>query len=216
MAQSVRGTVVDSASGLPLAGAGVAVLNARGETVGHVVTDVSGSFTFRLSGFGEYRVRAVRIGFAGRVTEPITVDSLFAYTVQLALRPNPVPLDTLRVVAEKVTVEKLVPWLVENGFYNRRRWGFGYFLTRKEIERKIPVTMGDVLQGIPRTYGQMFVGKPCRRTVVVDGVPIHGGVGFVSPFDVEGVEVYNSPAGLPVQYSGYMSPCGAILIWTRR
>jgi hypothetical protein len=37
----------------------------------------------------------------------------------------------------------------------------------------------------------------------------------VNPFDVEGVEIYTSPAGLPVQYSGYLSPCGAILIWTR-
>ncbi len=226
---------MDSASGLPLAGAGVAVLNARGETVGHVVTGVSGSFTLRLPAFGDYRVRARRIGYAGQVTQPIAVDSLYAYSVQLALRPNPVLLDTLKVVAENVVVEKRVLWLIENGFYDRRRKGFGYFLTREEIERKIPLTMGDVLRDIPGIHvscgfvvcrfsiaAQPFLLKPCLPTVVLDGVTVSvggsrgaGDVGFISPFNVEGVEVYTSPAGLPVQYSGYMSPCGAILIWTR-
>ena len=35
-------------------------------------------------------------------------------------------------------------------------------------------------------------------------------------FNLEAIEVYPSPAGLPVQYSGYLSPCGAILLWSRR
>jgi hypothetical protein len=59
---------------------------------------------------------------------------------------------------------------------------------------------------------------------VLDGVVLRvGGTGgsgsldgLLNPFDIEAIEVYPSPAGVPVQYSGYMSPCGAIIAWSRR
>ena len=39
---------------------------------------------------------------------------------------------------------------------------------------------------------------------------------ILDPNQIEALEVYPSPAGVPVQYAGYMSPCGAILAWSRR
>jgi hypothetical protein len=230
-AQALRGTVVDSTSGLPLAGAHVTVLDGRGAMVADAVTGAAGSFTFRLPGFGAYQVRARRIGYASRITDPIAVDSTFAYSIQVVLRVNPVPLDTLRVVAEKVTVEKQVPWLADAGFYDRRRKGFGHFLDREEIEKKHPLVIADLLEGMPGVEvhcsswrsccvamagSRMFILKGCAPTVVLDGVPISGGVDALDVFNLEAIEVYPSPAGLPVQYSGYLSPCGAILLWARR
>ena len=231
-AQALRGTVVDSTSGLPVAGAHVTVLDGRGAMVADAVTGAAGSFTFRLPGFGAYQVRARRIGYASRITEPIAVDSTFAYSIQVVLRANPVPLDTLTVVAERVTVEKQVPWLADAGFYRRRRMGFGYFLDRAEIEKKHPLVVTDLLEGMPGvqvycvsafsctivTPGAltMFIRKRCAPTVVVDGVVVSGDMNAIQVLDLEAIEVYPSPAGLPVQYAGYLSPCGAILLWTRR
>ena len=72
----------------------------------------------------------------------------------------------------------------------------------------------------------MFVRGVCRPTVVLDGVVLRvGGAGnardlllddLLNPFNLEAVEVYPSAAGVPVQYQGYMSPCGAILAWSQR
>ena len=231
MAQALRGTVLDSASGQPLGGARMTVLDARGATVAGAMTGADGSFAFHLAAVGNYQVRARRIGYASRITQPIPVDTHFASSIQVVLPPNPVPLDTLTVVAESVAIEKRVPWLADEGFYDRRRKGFGYFLDREQIEKKHPLVIADLLEGMPgvevhctnwRSCGvvtagsRMFILKGCAPTVVLDGVPISGGVDALDVFNLEAIEVYPSPAGLPVQYSGYLSPCGAILLWARR
>jgi len=72
----------------------------------------------------------------------------------------------------------------------------------------------------------MFFRGKCQPSVVLDGVLLRaGGVGsrgdlslddLISPFNVEAVEVYPGPEGVPIQYSGHMSPCGAIIVWSRR
>ncbi len=72
----------------------------------------------------------------------------------------------------------------------------------------------------------MFTRGSCHPSVVLDGVVLRaGGIGkpgdptldrLLNPFNIEAVEVYPSPAGVPVQYQGYVSPCGAILAWSRR
>jgi hypothetical protein len=230
-AQALRGTVIDSTSGRPLSGTQVTVLNASGATVASAMTRVDGSFAFHLGAVGNYQVRVMRIGYASRITQPIAVDTHFASSVQVVLPPNPVPLDTIRVVAGRVVIERLVPWLADAGFYHRRRMGFGHFLDREEIEKKHPLVVTDLLEGmlgvevhcssafscgVTMAGSQMFIRKPCAPTVVVDGMVVSGGMSTVQVFDLEAIEVYPSPAGVPVQYSGYLSPCGAILLWTRR
>ena len=63
----------------------------------------------------------------------------------------------------------------------------------------------------------MFILRGCTPTVVLDGAVVgRGDVDVVAPHSLEAIEVYPSAAGVPVQYSGYLSPCGAILLWSRR
>ncbi len=75
----------------------------------------------------------------------------------------------------------------------------------------------------------MFVRGPCMPSILVDGYVVRvGGTpprgqgslpslnGTVRAADIEALEVYNGPAGLPAQASGTISPCGAIVIWRRR
>lgn len=93
---------------------------------------------------------------------------------------------------------------------------------------------------VMRAGATMFLGKVCYPTVVLDGVVVRGGGAaslsdlrqswrgqrdvvelgrwndLVEPANIEAIEVYPSAAGIPVQYAGSRSPCGAILIWTRR
>lgn len=243
-AQVLRGTVVDSISGRPLAGAHVRALNARSVTVGDTVTGPKGDFTFTLPIVGDYRLQAVRIGYVTAVTQPMPVGSTRELYVQLRLAANPVPLDTITVVPATVVPESEIPWLARAGFYDRRREGFGRFLTRADIEGRHPLVVTDVLRGLPgvevlcanRTSQQcdiempgastMFFRGPCHPTIVLDGVVVRaGGIGtagdakpdqVLNPFNIEALEVYTSSAGLPVQYQGYLSPCGAILAWSRR
>ena len=39
---------------------------------------------------------------------------------------------------------------------------------------------------------------------------------LVHPDNVAAIEVFPSPAGVPVQYNNRGSACGVILVWTRR
>jgi hypothetical protein len=218
----------------------VSVLNAQGTTVGGAVTGSDGRFTFHLAVIGDYRLRVIRIGYRSTITEPFGLTRAFVADVELKLVPSALPLDTLTVVARRVAVEKELPYLVDAGFYDRQRKGFGYFLTRADIEKHSPMVITDVLRALAgvtvlcahrgkcdiETPGAstMFLRGPCRVTVVLDGVVLRvGGTGgsgsldgLLNPFDIEAIEVYPSPAGVPVQYSGYMSPCGAIIAWSRR
>lgn len=73
-------------------------------------------------------------------------------------------------------------------------------------------------------------GQPCYLSVFLDGQPIYrsggiGGGGFGDPPDwardfqvtnFDAVEVYASPAEVPIEFSGRHAECGVILLWTRR
>lgn len=245
LAQILRGTVLDSASGRPVAGVHVIVFPAAGSAVGDAVTATDGEFKLRVPASGAYRVRASRMGYSTTMTESIAVSFGLDSYVQLRLAPSPVSLDTLSVVAESVTVEKQIPYLADAGFYRRRRIGFGYFLTRTDLEKHSSDRMTDAFSGFPAVHvvctgkrmpvicdvempgaETMFVRGICRPSVVVDGVVVRtGGVGntgdlgideLLNPFNIEAVEVYLSPAGIPPQWGGYVSPCGAIVAWSRR
>lgn len=241
-AQMLRGTVVDSLSGQPVEGAQVTALAVAEVPAGLTVTNRDGQFAFRVDEAGNYRLRVRRLGYSPRITQPIAVDSSIEVSVRLWLTPVAVPLDTVNVVAEEVPVETRLGYLVDAGFYRRQRFGWGYYLTRDEIERNHPTILGDVLRDLPgvrvscanalnctvtmRAARTMFMGKVCSPSMVLDGVLLSPGgsqgssdVGVDSPlkpFNLEAIEVYPGPEGVPVQWGGYLSPCGAIIAWSRR
>jgi len=241
LGQVIRGTVVDSASQQPLEAAQVTALAVTDVPASQAVTDRAGDFILRVAAPGGYRLRVRRLGYSPRITQPIAVDSTFEASVRLWLTPVAVPLDTVNVVAEQVPVEKRLGYLVDAGFYERRRLGFGLFMTRPHIDSIMPRVMSDLFHGISGVRiacqrsrscdllmpaaATMFYRGTCWPSVIVDGVVIRpGGLKrdpmtldeLLDPFNVDAIEVYRSPAGVPVQYSGYLSPCGAIIVWSRR
>lgn len=238
--QELAGVVADSASQERIAGARVILLDSTGTTpLAVTVTSLDGRFSFKLPYTGQYRLVVSRIGYSSLATKPFVIDSAFVARVSVSLPSTPLTLDTVAVVG---IAEKRLPYLADAGFYRRRQIGFGRFLTRADIDKLDAQIMSDLLHDIPgvrvvctgarhctvtmRAANTMFMRGPCQPSVVIDGVVVRaGGVSskgdltlddLINPFDVEAVEVYPGPEGVPVQYSGSVSPCGAIIVWSRR
>jgi hypothetical protein len=55
----------------------------------------------------------------------------------------------------------------------------------------------------------------CPLAVAVDGLIVSNWTEVVHVNDIEAVEVYPSPAGLPAWMFGTRGRCGAVLIWTK-
>jgi hypothetical protein len=124
------------------------------------------------------------------------------------------------------------------GFLDRKRRGFGRFITRQEIDQENVFSACDLLRRVPgvsvfddgstgctanirgATTGASSVGSRaaphlCEPTVYEDNIAFGGTFSefarSVPPHDIMGIEVYTS-ATEPPQFQG---PCGAIVVWTR-
>jgi hypothetical protein len=241
-AQQLAGVLLDSTSQEPIVGARLVLQDSTGVALQVSVTGTDGRFTFKLPGVGQYRLLVSRIGYPPITTKRFVVDSAFTARVSLSLPSNPITLDTVTVAAKEI--ERRLPYLADAGFYMRRQEGFGHFLTRAEIDKRDPLILTDLLHGMSgvrvtcggqqrvsrfctvtmRAANTMFFRGKCNPSVVLDGVLLQpggtaGGLSLddlVNPYNIEALEVYPGPEGVPVQYSGYLSPCGAIIIWSRR
>jgi len=116
-------------------------------------------------------------------------------------------------------------------FYRHRQSGIGYFFDRKEIESKNAHRISDILRRLPGTrisersgrpstlrMGRSGGGRDCPPDVWVDGVRATGmNVDDVPLGDVEALELYRGPAGLPPEMNSRLGnpACGALIIWTR-
>lgn len=141
---------------------------------------------------------------------------------------------TLGVVAQKLTgvvVQEHAEHLrALRDFESRRKQGIGHFITRAQIEKRDPGLLSDMVRSIP---GVLVSPTPSGRAVMhfartgrmncpvqfyVDGVQVDGfNIDDMPPGDVEGMELYAGPGGLPPEYNRVYSTsnCGTVLIWTR-
>jgi hypothetical protein len=72
-AQTVRGTLVDPASGAGIRGATVVLMDAGGREAASVLTGPGGEFTLRAPGAGRFSLRAERTGYASSTPVPLTL-----------------------------------------------------------------------------------------------------------------------------------------------
>ena len=211
---SLAGTARDAA-GQPLAGVQLRVLEATGSTR----SDSGGRFTLGGLPAGTQILEAKRVGFR-IVQQPVQLRTGRSVEVEVHLA-RIVSLDSIRIVAQRSRYPE---------FEQRRRSGFGQYLTEDDIARRNPMELSDLLRMTPgfRVYGSGFearvessrargssfgFGRPCTTAnVVIDGMQ-NQDINWLRPHDVAAMEVYPGPAGAPVQYD---SRCGLIVIWTRR
>jgi hypothetical protein len=221
-AQSVRaglvGTVRDTG--------GAPVSMARLSTSGVLsVSDSAGRFMLAGLSPGNVKLLVRRLGF-----EPLDIglqlvagrrDSL---NVVLMLLPQDLPGVTTR--ADAMAEIQLA------SFYRHRHAGIGHFLDRKEIEAKRVQRLSDIMRRIPgmrltpdRIGGRSTLrssrssgGRDCPPDMWIDGVRAPGlNIDDVPLGDVEALEVYGGPAGLPPEMNSRLGnpACGVVVIWTR-
>jgi hypothetical protein len=218
---AVFGTV-SSMLGGPISRASV-ILNGRVATV----TDAGGSFRVYGVGRGLNLIETQRLGYVPGVFEIDIEPNQLELEMTVGLYPAPVQLEEIVVSAARTVY--VAPRLRE--FYERRSAGWGSYFSRWEIENLAPISTTDLLQRVPRllvTQGSFGftdirvargTAGPCAPRIFLDGVRMRVDAdfnldNFVSPFDLEGIEVYVGPSQAPLAYLGESS-CGVILIWTQ-
>lgn len=224
----IAGEVV-SAAGERIVGAEVRVIGARDDAA---VTDGNGRFAFSVRGDSVQRLVVRRIGFTPEtltVRVPLAGDSVHVVRmVRASQLMRPVLVSAAN--AESNTTMALVR-------ERARTAGNGYFVFRTDFMKTNPIRFVDILRRVPGVQLARTPGNPetvrlrenrCTPAYWIDGQPLAG-----IPFDpntqppstIEAIEVYSSPATVPVQFRvapmqfrGLSGPqeCGVVVIWTRR
>lgn len=96
-AQVVRGRVLDSSVGEPVATARVTLLTGEGERVATVLSDALGRFTVRTTSAGPHILEADRLGYGPQRTEPFDVAPEGVTVQDVLLRPEAVELEGIVV-----------------------------------------------------------------------------------------------------------------------
>ena len=100
-AQVVRGTVVDSASGAPVNGVVVVLIDATAAPHGGAFTDPQGRFELRAPAAGQWRVRAERVGYRGMMTPLLDLAAGDDRALRIVLAPSAARLGEIRVTATR-------------------------------------------------------------------------------------------------------------------
>ncbi|KPK01104.1 MAG: hypothetical protein AMS20_14245 [Gemmatimonas sp. SG8_28] len=234
-AQTLRGRVLDSESGEPVMLAYVGLMAEEGEMVVAALATTEGVFELEAPRRGSYFLYISRTGYETLVDGLFEIGRDGSMDVQVGLRPKPVELDPLVVETD---VDKSP--LEVAGFYDRALMGRGTFLIREDIERTAVDKITDAFRNIPRLTidesrpltGSMAVmqypavrimrnGRECSPTFYLDRHVIALGGDtpvrpddFVTPAEIEAIEIYTRPSEIPVEFDE-LTNCGVVLMWTR-
>jgi len=214
----VSGTVRDS-SGHPIA---MVRLSAGGA---HTITDSAGRFSLAGLAAGPSPLLVRRLGFEPLdTTLTLVVGRWDTVAFVLALLPHDLPGITTDMDA--ILRERLPD------FYRHRTTGGGFYFDRRDIEARQPTYLSDLLRSLPGTRVMMdrtgrgtlrmnrssSGTRDCPPDIWLDGIRAEGlNVDDVGIHDVEAVELYRGPAGLPPEFNDRLGrpSCGAVVIWTR-
>ena len=201
----VRGIVIDSVTGEPVARAHIDIFEqprsgprvSKGETL----TDGAGRFRIDVAGLPSAVLEVRQIGFAPRTV--ILDDTRLRDTLIIALARTATTLGGVRVVETSGATQHR---LEVSGFVDRRKFGIGKFLDSTRIERSNATSLVSLL----RPYL-----KGCTM-IYVDGLP--GRLGDVKVSEVVGIEIYASNVEAPPFFHNPIEStgrCGSIVVWRR-
>jgi hypothetical protein len=216
----IEGRVTDGGSG-EIADVDISILGADGL---RTLSNPRGYFALTGVEPGLVQIRFSRLGYAPR-TATLVVQPGRTSEVITAMAAQAIELAPIEVTVRSAFLER-------SGFYDRVRQGQGRQLSRIELDRIDPFQISDVIQRLPgvslRTTS--ILGQPvvalnprvrtlenpdCALDVYVDGVRTSTpDLNQIPPDWLDAMEVYLGSEA-PVQYAG-LSPCGVVLLWTRR
>lgn len=218
----LRGSILDDATGQPIANASVRIAN----TALTAVSQPDGRFEFAQLPTGDYRVRIEHISYATSTHAlPVRSADLDA-TIRMA--PDAIPLAAIRVTAFSRRLERA-------GFYDRQKRGIGTFIGRRQIDEMNVQYASDLLRAVPgvRLLSQsarrsaarnQTVGRgSCRYRFIIDGTRVLADYEMdnLDAHAIEGVEVYAGSAEVPAEFRPQMTAdpaaatCGVIAVWMR-
>jgi hypothetical protein len=189
------------------------------------ISDSAGRFSIAGLSPGNVKLLVRRLGFEPQdISLQLVAGRSDSLNVVLTLLPQDLPGVTTR--ADAIAEIQLA------SFYRHRHSGIGHFLDRKEIEAKRVQRLSDILRRIPgmrltpdRIGGRSTLrssrsggGRDCPPDMWIDGVRAPGlNIDDVPLGDVEALEVYGGPAGLPPEMNSRLGnpACGVVVIWTR-
>jgi hypothetical protein len=195
------------------------VLLRADSVVGRGISDDSGRFVLKAAKAGDYKLRALHIGYATAELGSVRLDDGTMKEAEIRMSISAVRLNAIIVASPRQ-----IAALDRSGFYGRRRMGFGKFIDPEMIAERNATDLTQLFQGvagvrlIPLRFGKYAVAvrSNCFPRVFVDNVPDPDfDWGSLHPFDVAAIEIYRSPAEIPVQYSGALSSCGVVLLWLK-
>ena len=212
--------IVRSPKGDPLKDVQLVV---RGTDVG-ATSDAGGHFALTGLPPGTYTLEARHLGFA-QTRVVVDLASHHTNTVAVTMDKEVPVLNTVQIYGKRRSTRSSL-----TGFLERRKQGFGHFLTRADIQRQHPIEFTDLFRMIPgvrvvptRDMGHALVMRGgagfgrCQPVIYVDGMRLFsedsGSLDWmVNPQEITGMEVYTGPSQAPVQYRG--EGCGSVVIWT--
>jgi hypothetical protein len=100
-AQLVAGKLVDRATGKPLDGAFVVLLDSAGTKQGGLLTNREGRYFLRAPGPGRYTIRAERIGYASATSEPLVLAADETRVYDMSVSTQAIVLESIHVTAEQ-------------------------------------------------------------------------------------------------------------------
>jgi hypothetical protein len=223
---------------IPLSGAEISV---AGDSLA-AISDSDGSFVLRGIPPGQHVIRVRRIGYLAQYLVAILAPGEQKDEVVITLFPGAYRLAEVEVTARLAKPIEYAWTMKYDEFFRRQRVGLGYYISRKDIDRKTALETPELLIGVPGL--QIRPGAPglvptavksvrCGKfSVWVDGWEQHieRGQGMmgdpktpaqvtgallerIHPLQIEMIEVYTSPARGQPEFVG--NSCGAIMIWTR-
>lgn len=210
----VRGKVVDSSTGGPLAGADVMIV----EHGLHATTNSDGEFALADVAPGKLALVVRHIGYRPEFVQA-DVDAGGTATVAPRLRPAPFRLEDLEIRA---------PDIDYRGFVERQKLGVGKYWDAEEIRRFDGGSMTAMLNQ-KAMFAESRTGvllnrsrsRNCVIPVVMNGVLwTDGAAANLRPEQFDAVEYYSGPAQVPMEFQSMHLRargfgCGLLVVWQR-
>jgi TonB-linked SusC/RagA family outer membrane protein len=208
----ITGTVVDLASGQPLAGAQISI---TGTSLGAAVGQ-SGNFTIANVPAGRRVVRAQRIGY-GPAEDTVQVTAGQPVTVAFRLQPQAVSLQVMVVVGygeqQREDITGAVASVTSDKFNEGPARDAASLIAGKVPGLSVTTASGDPTQGTEiNLRGVTTISGPRNPLILVDGVP--GDLQTVAPQDIASIDVLKDGSAAAIY--GSRASNGVILITTKK
>ncbi len=228
-AQVIGGKVVDAITGKPISDTYIYFMPTAKTISTFRISDSLGFFIYRNPKVKEFYLKANRLGYQEIIVGKLRIPQNDTLNIILEMHPLPILLKEIEVAGKK-PLENYDMELANVGFYRRKNFGDGKFLTSKDFKNRAIGHLSEILYGIPGIIVANRQVFSTRRPglsnssggmlIYIDGMLVENEPGslfnpldMVSPNNIKAIEVYRNGTIAPFQYSRGR-PNGVILIWT--